>query len=150
MRSARYEAGLFVVALALGCLMAGVLTGCAKSDEEFTLDRGADAAGGTGGMGGNPGPEPQPEAPAENPLAPRVDNTTCSLPPAPPIGDMQLVEAFPDLDFERPIWMGHAHDGTDRLYVIQQGGIISMFDPDNPTESATFLNLSVKIGRAHV
>ncbi|MGK0358374.1 MAG: putative repeat protein (TIGR03806 family) [Bradymonadia bacterium] len=130
---------LLAGALALGC----TLIGCAQSDQALTLDRGADAAGGQGGAGGNPEPEPQPDAPAENPLAPRVDNTTCSLPPAPPIGDMQLVEAFPALDFERPIWMGHAHDGTDRLYVIQQGGVISMFDPDNPTESATFLNLSV-------
>lgn len=136
--------GRFIV-----CLGVAALVGCAGSDQEYTLDRGLGGDGGQGGgaggagEGGMGGGDPEPEAPPENPIAPRVDNTTCTLPPAPPIGAMQLVEVFPRLDFERPIWLGHAGDGERTLYVIEQGGRVSMFDPDAPERAAPFLDLRV-------
>jgi uncharacterized repeat protein (TIGR03806 family) len=56
---------------------------------------------------------------------------------------MQVVPAFGDQNLTRPIWMGHAGDGSTRLYVIQQGGTVTMFEPDNPQAQSTFLSLSV-------
>ena len=77
-----------------------------------------------------------------NPLIPRVENTTCQLPPAPPIGGMELTEAFPEVAVERPVWLGVAPGGRD-LYLIAQGGRVVVFDPKNPSDFNTFLDISV-------
>ena len=38
------------------------------------------------------------------------------------------IEAFPDLSFESPIEFMHAGDGTNRLFVVEQPGVIKVFD----------------------
>ncbi len=41
------------------------------------------------------------------------------------------VNAFPDLSFNDPVGIYHAGDGTDRIFIIEQPGIIKVFD-NNP------------------
>ena len=61
----------------------------------------------------------------------------------------KLRPAFPGLtDFNKPIEMTHADDGTNRLFILQQGGIIYVI---NNTPSVTvkkiFLNLTSKVSQ---
>jgi len=50
--------------------------------------------------------------------------------------------AFPNLDFERPIVVTHAGDGTNRLFVAEQEGIIKVLKNDQETDEATvFLDI---------
>jgi glucose/arabinose dehydrogenase len=58
----------------------------------------------------------------------------------------QLKDPFPFLSFNRPLFLTHAGDGTDRLFVVQQDGFIKVFPNDSTTlTSQTFLNVSAKI-----
>ena len=58
----------------------------------------------------------------------------------------QLVNAFPNLTFTYPVFVTHANDGTNRIFVLQKNGLIKVF-PNDPsmTVSRTFLNLSSRI-----
>ena len=50
--------------------------------------------------------------------------------------------AFPNLDFERPIVVTHAGDGTNRLFVAEQDGISKVLKNDQDAEEATvFLDI---------
>ena len=50
--------------------------------------------------------------------------------------------AFPNLEFKRPIVMTHAGDGTNRVFVAEQEGIIKVFRNDQETEDASvFLDI---------
>jgi hypothetical protein len=57
-------------------------------------------------------------------------------------GGYSLTDAFPSLSFSQPVDLQNAGDGTDRLFVVQQAGIVRVFD--NSAASATtseFLNI---------
>lgn len=56
-----------------------------------------------------------------------------------------LEVAFPRLQFDRPVDLQHAGDGTDRLFVLEQHrGIIRVFTNDPATTTSTvFLDISV-------
>lgn len=57
-----------------------------------------------------------------------------------------VVPAFPNLSFDRPLSIQHAGDGSDRLFVVEQRGVISVFDNDPETgESAVFLNIEGRV-----
>ena len=58
----------------------------------------------------------------------------------------ELEPAFPDLSFTRPVDLQHAGDGSDRLFVVQQRGVISVFanDPD-VTGATVFLDISDRV-----
>jgi glucose/arabinose dehydrogenase len=59
---------------------------------------------------------------------------------------VQLVNAFPNLTFNRPIHITHADDGTNRLFAIQQNGHVIVFANDSATSiSTTFLDIEEKI-----
>jgi hypothetical protein len=59
---------------------------------------------------------------------------------------VQLVNAFPGLTFTRPLFLTHAGDGTDRVFVVQQDGIIKVFPNDSTvTSPTTFLNIRNKL-----
>lgn len=59
---------------------------------------------------------------------------------------LQLVEAFPNLDFTRPLDLQHAGDNTDRLFVVEQRGVISVFQNEPNTDDAkVFLNLEAQV-----
>src|SRR5690606_4025238 len=45
--------------------------------------------------------------------------------------EYQLVEAFPSLEFERPVYLIEAPDETGRLYVLEQRGRVLSF-PNRP------------------
>ena len=59
---------------------------------------------------------------------------------------MQLERAFSSLQFDRPVDFQHA---GNLLFVVEQGGIIHVFDNDPAVSQATvFLNIQNKVSRA--
>ncbi len=63
-----------------------------------------------------------------------------------PAQPYQLADAFPNLSFTQPIFLTHSGDGSNRLFVVQQNGIIKVFPNDSTaTAAGTFLDLSGKI-----
>ncbi len=61
---------------------------------------------------------------------------------------LNRVRAFPALSFSRPVKITHAGDGSDRLFVVEQGGIIRVFDNvDSVATSSVFLDITSKVSR---
>jgi len=59
---------------------------------------------------------------------------------------VELAEAFPNLSFTRPLFLTHSNDGTNRIFVVQQDGIIHVFPNDSSATSTTiFLNIGNKL-----
>jgi len=61
---------------------------------------------------------------------------------------IQLVNAFPNVTFTQPILLTNAHDGTNRVFVVQQNGLIRVFQNDSAVASSsvsTFLNITNKL-----
>ncbi|HEX9007072.1 MAG TPA: PQQ-dependent sugar dehydrogenase [Bacteroidota bacterium] len=57
-----------------------------------------------------------------------------------------MVDAFPNLKFNLPLFLTSAGDGTGRIFVVQQDGLIKVFPNDSTAAHArTFLDLSQKI-----
>jgi glucose/arabinose dehydrogenase len=64
----------------------------------------------------------------------------------PPDFTYDLVDAFPNLTFSRPVDIQNAGDGTDRLFVVQQLGRIFVFPNDAATAAATeFLDITGQV-----
>lgn len=62
------------------------------------------------------------------------------------IGNINLEEAFPQLSFTRPVDLQHAGDASNRLFVVEQRGVISAFINDVGTaEQVEFLNIENKV-----
>ncbi|HEX9650295.1 MAG TPA: PQQ-dependent sugar dehydrogenase [Cyclobacteriaceae bacterium] len=60
-----------------------------------------------------------------------------------PLGNYKIVEAFPKLLFARPVDFQHAGDGSNRIFVVEQAGLISVFSNDEITEvKNVFLDIS--------
>ncbi|SHN07595.1 Glucose/arabinose dehydrogenase, beta-propeller fold [Cyclobacterium lianum] len=56
--------------------------------------------------------------------------------------DIQLIDAFPNLTFTRPVDLQHAGDASDRLFVVEQRGRIMVFENAGQTDEAQlFLDL---------
>lgn len=54
--------------------------------------------------------------------------------------------AVPSLTFSQPVDIQHAGDGSDRLFVVQQNGIVWVFDNDPGASSKrVFLDISAKV-----
>lgn len=65
-----------------------------------------------------------------------------------PIPDetVNLINAFPNLNFSRPLDLQSPLDNTNRLFVVEQGGTIKVFDNEASTEnSSTFLDIENRI-----
>jgi hypothetical protein len=61
-------------------------------------------------------------------------------------GPIVLKEAFPNLTFNRPVDLQHAGDNTDRIFIVEQRGVISVFQNDSETnDKAVFLNIESKV-----
>ncbi|GJM22936.1 MAG: protein up-regulated by thyroid hormone-PQQ-dependent glucose dehydrogenase [Planctomycetota bacterium] len=61
-----------------------------------------------------------------------------------------VTRAFPVLDFRRPVFLTGAGDGTDRLFVLEQHGVIHVFpNRDDVTEDdvSVFLDISSRTDR---
>lgn len=73
-------------------------------------------------------------------------NTACSQneqenPPS-LTGEITVEEAFPNLSFTRPVDFQHAGDNSNRLFVVEQRGVISVFQNDSETaEKKEFLKI---------
>ncbi len=60
-----------------------------------------------------------------------------------------LVNAFPGLSFSQPVLLTFAPDGTNRNFVVQQGGQILVFQNDSAAASSgVFLNIAGKLSSA--
>ncbi|MCF6154703.1 MAG: glucose sorbosone dehydrogenase [Candidatus Brocadia sp.] len=58
----------------------------------------------------------------------------------------KLQDAFPNLSFNRPLDLQHAGDGTNRLFVVSQNGLISVFENTSNVKSAKiFLDIRDKV-----
>ncbi|MCC6866244.1 MAG: PQQ-dependent sugar dehydrogenase [Ignavibacteria bacterium] len=56
---------------------------------------------------------------------------------------VNFVNAFPNLSFSSPIFLTHSGDGTNRIFVVQQRGLIKVFPNDSTASSSqTFLNVT--------
>ena len=54
--------------------------------------------------------------------------------------------AFPQLSFTRPVDLQHAGDNTNRIFVVEQAGMISVFPNDaNTSGKKTFLDIRQKV-----
>ena len=68
-------------------------------------------------------------------------------PPAPiPENSVNLVNAFPNLGFNSPLDLQSPEDGSNRIFVVEQGGTIKVFDNNESVESASnFLDIGNRI-----
>jgi glucose/arabinose dehydrogenase len=63
-----------------------------------------------------------------------------------PIPKLTAVVAFPGLTFRRPVDLQHPEDQSDRLFVVEQAGIISVFPKDFTVLSKkTFLDITARV-----
>ena len=62
----------------------------------------------------------------------------------------QVVEAFPNLTFRRPVDLQSPRDGTHRLFVVEQDGVIRVFQNQRDEKSsAVFLDLRSRVDTGH-
>jgi len=62
--------------------------------------------------------------------------------------NVTLTDAFPNLSFNKALFLTHSGDGTNRIFVVQQDGKIIVFPNDSNatlSQAKTFLNISNKI-----
>ncbi len=58
-------------------------------------------------------------------------------------GDLILENAFPSLSFSLPVDLQNAHDGSDRLFLVEKSGVIRVFNNSPDTSSSlVFLDIS--------
>jgi glucose/arabinose dehydrogenase len=89
-----------------------------------------------GFMSTSPGCQKSPENPTD-------DEETIDKKPA-------MQKAFPELWFNRPVDLQSPADDTNRIFVVEQEGIISVFKNDEKTkEKSTFLNIKSKVDDNH-
>lgn len=61
-------------------------------------------------------------------------------------GEYQAVIAFPNLTFSSPVEFTHASDGTNKVYVIEQKGVIRVFDNvSTVSDAAVFLDIDARV-----
>ncbi|REL37862.1 glucose sorbosone dehydrogenase [Rhodohalobacter sp. SW132] len=75
------------------------------------------------------------------------ETTSEPFPPPGENGDESaIVNAFPELSFTRPLDIQNAGDGTDRLFVVEQEGVISVFSNDPEAQDAeVFLDIRERV-----
>ena len=61
-------------------------------------------------------------------------------------GQVVIDEAFPNLNFTRPVDLQYAPDGSDRLFVVEQEGYIYVFENDPfVTDKTLFLDIHDRV-----
>ncbi|MBP1691353.1 MAG: Protein up-regulated by thyroid hormone-putative PQQ-dependent glucose dehydrogenase, partial [Bacteroidetes bacterium] len=59
---------------------------------------------------------------------------------------LTLVNAYPNLTFTKPVLLIAAPDGTDRVFVVQQNGVIRVFPNDSTvSETKSFLDIGSRL-----
>ncbi len=93
----------------------------------------------------SPSPPPSPAltpTPSPTPSPPPPPTPT----PKPTETRYDIEVAFPNLSFNRPVGIYHAGDGTDRLFVLEQEGMIYVFENLEDVNTATiFLDIREKV-----
>lgn len=89
----------------------------------------------------------EPPERAETGLDERPSNSTCSVVERPPTdAAIQLERAFGNLSFSSPVWLQQAPGDPDRWFVIEQSGVIRVFDNDDDTQdSETFIDIRGRV-----
>lgn len=65
-------------------------------------------------------------------------------------GVYSMTDAFPNLTFDQPVDLRNAGDGSDRLFVVEQAGIIRVFDNDASANTlTTFLDITALVSCCH-
>lgn len=68
--------------------------------------------------------------------------------PEPVADGVTLERVFPRLRFDRPVQVLGAGDGSGRLFVVEQAGVVRVFeDGDDPSTSEVFLDISERVSR---
>ncbi|MFN7973097.1 MAG: PQQ-dependent sugar dehydrogenase [Acidobacteriota bacterium] len=69
----------------------------------------------------------------------------------PPIPDVRLVDAFPGIELDRPLWLTHAGDGSGRFFVLEQEGRIRILRPASASQAkpGVFLDISSSVRTVH-
>lgn len=80
-------------------------------------------------------------------LTQRVPNTSFKISTSgSSLASMQLRRVFASLGFASPILLTHAGDNSDRIFVVEQAGIIKVFpNQDNVTSAKTFLDIRSRV-----
>ncbi|MFI5236645.1 MAG: PQQ-dependent sugar dehydrogenase [Ignavibacteriales bacterium] len=61
-------------------------------------------------------------------------------------GQIELQNAFPNLSFNDPLFLTNSGDGTNRVFVVEQDGIIKVFPNSSTAQTAkTFLNITDRV-----
>ncbi len=61
-------------------------------------------------------------------------------------GEIALVNAFPNLSFTSPVFLTHSNDGSNRIFVVEQPGVIRVFDNDSTANSTSiFLDIRSRV-----
>ncbi len=61
-------------------------------------------------------------------------------------GPVIIEEAYPQLTFTRPVDLQHAGDNSHRIFVVEQRGVISVFQNDaEAEEKSTFLDIESQV-----
>ena len=78
---------------------------------------------------------------------PADDNTTVSPGTIiPAVETIKAENAFPKLSFSSPVEFTHAGDGSNRVFVVEQAGVIRVFDNNAQTASAaTYLDIKKQV-----
>lgn len=59
---------------------------------------------------------------------------------------ISIINAFPNLHFNRPVFLTHSGDGSNRIFVVEQSGKIVVFEIDPNVESAEiFLDIRDRV-----
>jgi len=59
---------------------------------------------------------------------------------------LELVNAFPNLSFNSPVFLCSSNDGSNRIFIVEQSGIIKVFDNIQTTStSKIFLNITDRV-----
>src|SRR5258707_9772853 len=68
---------------------------------------------------------------------------SCQSGSAAPLPTLDLKVAFPELTFNRPLWMEEARDGSKRFFVVEQAGKVFMAPPSRKAdETKVFLDIT--------
>ena len=61
-------------------------------------------------------------------------------------GQLEIQNAFPNLTFNNPLYLTNSNDGTNRIFIIEQGGRIKVFPNNSNTLLAKeFLNITDRV-----
>jgi glucose/arabinose dehydrogenase len=92
-----------------------------------------------------------PDANADQPAPDGDDQSSTTAESPPELPEIYLTRAFRSLSFERPVFLTHAGDGTNRLFVLEQSGRIRIFDggDDDVERAGVFLDIRGKVRRRH-